>query len=454
MIPVDLYISDLMPDFRNPRIGNAVTKIDALERIVRLQGDKLGALAESICTYGLSPYENMGVLRTDEFPDKDVVMEGNRRTAALILLQNPVMIDNMNVFTESPKLKALGNRLKTIAGSFDPSNVEPISGVRADARKDHEYWMLLRHGTGLDGAGIERWTGVESRRFSADEDDRIIVSADFLKRHGNLSAVEIEALEDINWSTFERFIDSPDLRERLGFERSSRVLIATIEAEEIAKGLRAIAFRVTNGEYDSRKQNTVAQRIKAINVLPKDDQPDLTKTIKPVNLRLIKGTESPVIQKKKPKRKPKPDPRNRERVFKKTDFDMPEGRILSTFYELCGISNLKFPTACGVLFRILLEMLCVNYLTNAGISTRGQKNRQLELYRLVELCTSELRKINPDADISSVEKIVNKGEVKGRMRVLHEYVHDRTTFPAPRDLIAVADELRPFIYEICEQTDD
>lgn len=454
MIAVDLYISDLMPDFRNPRIGNATTKIDALERIVRLQGDKLGALAESICTYGLSPYENMGVMRTDEFPDKDVIMEGNRRTAALILLQNPAMIDNMNVFTESPKLTALGNRLKVIAGNFDPSSVEPISGVRADAREDHQYWMLLRHGTGLDGAGIERWTGVESRRFSADEDDRIIVSADFLKNHGNLSAVEIEALEDINWSTFERFIDSPDLRERLGFERSSRVLTATIEAEEIAKGLRAIAFRVVNGEYDSRKQNTVKQRLKAINDLPEDDQPDLTKTIEPVNLRLIKGTETTVVQKKKLKSRPKPDPKNRDRVFRKTDFDMPEGRILSTFYELCGLSNSRFPTACGVLFRILVEMLCVNYLTDRGIGTLGSKNRQLELYRLVELCALELRKVNPDADISAVEKIVKKGEVKGRMRVLHDYVHDRATFPAPRDLIAIADELRSFVAEICDQTDD
>lgn len=74
MIDIDATIDQLMPDFHNPRIGNASSRLEALTRIVELQGDKIANLAKHTVENGLSPIERMFVVEEEEFPDHYIVV--------------------------------------------------------------------------------------------------------------------------------------------------------------------------------------------------------------------------------------------------------------------------------------------------------------------------------------------------------------------------------------------
>lgn len=139
--------------------------------------------------------------------------------------------------------------------------------------------------------GVTRWNTNEKNRF-ADGESRLVVAADFLNQHGGLSDVEKELLDDLAWTTFDRFLESPKTRTLLGLGYEDGSLVALVPKEEIAKGLRSIASRIASGEFDSRKQNTVEERGKAIKGLPESAMPALSQSTEPFRLADMTGDEA------------------------------------------------------------------------------------------------------------------------------------------------------------------
>ena len=97
MPAVNATIDDLLLHSDNPRIGTVSTQREALQKILDEQEDKLAELAESIATDGMSPIERLLVRREKEGSDRFVVMEGNRRLAALKILCNPIALDQYSL---------------------------------------------------------------------------------------------------------------------------------------------------------------------------------------------------------------------------------------------------------------------------------------------------------------------------------------------------------------------
>src|ERR1051326_2797326 len=97
MAQVSLSIDSLLLDSDNPRIGNADSQRDALQKVVDDQEDKLYELAEHIAEEGLSPIERLLVLREAPNSQRYVSLEGNRRTAALKILVNPNILGSIDI---------------------------------------------------------------------------------------------------------------------------------------------------------------------------------------------------------------------------------------------------------------------------------------------------------------------------------------------------------------------
>ncbi len=76
-------LSELRLDQRNYRTGPTATQRDALAAIADDQKGKLVSLAEDILSVGLSPGEPIWVTRDTDASGMYVVVEGNRRLAAL-----------------------------------------------------------------------------------------------------------------------------------------------------------------------------------------------------------------------------------------------------------------------------------------------------------------------------------------------------------------------------------
>lgn len=83
MAGVDLDLSELLLVLQNPRISKATSQREALQKIIEDRDVKLVALAESIVADGLSPMDRWLVPKSAEDRGKYVVLEANRRFAAI-----------------------------------------------------------------------------------------------------------------------------------------------------------------------------------------------------------------------------------------------------------------------------------------------------------------------------------------------------------------------------------
>ena len=462
MIDAELLVDELMPDFLNPRIGNATTRLESIERIVGLQGPKLVNLAQSILTNGLSPIDRMLVVKDEKFPQHYVVIEGNRRATAMILLANPRLIETLGAFDSSADLKRCKVKLLALSGSFSRAIVEPIKVVLAPNREATRYWVQLRHSGEGDGVGVTRWRAIESARFT-DPKSRIVAVADLLFTEGDLSGVEKEMLDDLSWTTFDRFIDSPRLRAILCFEVIDGVVVTTSPRNRVINALREIAFRVAKGEFDSRKQNSVQDRIDALALLPSGVLPPRPVAAEPSEREEKRQSDesdaapaSSAAASAKPEatgaqsttRPSRSASRAKDRLFRRSDFVVTDPRLQDILKELSDLPLSSKPNACAVLLRVFLEMSVLHYLQNAGQGTEGKGGQQAELFVLVERAYKHMKQKESGLQMPQIESLVQAKTTGLRMRELHSYVHNRHYFPAPSDLLAAAGELTPFLRKI------
>src|SRR5437764_14390882 len=105
----NLKIDQLELDLVNPRISEASSQIETLQRLIHDQDAKLGNLAESIAEDGLNPMDRFLVMKSESGNGKYTVFDGNRRTAAIKILKNPAVLTGLDVRPALPKkLQKLG----------------------------------------------------------------------------------------------------------------------------------------------------------------------------------------------------------------------------------------------------------------------------------------------------------------------------------------------------------
>ncbi len=178
MPKVNLKISSLLLDHHNPRIPQAESQREAIQSILDEQQEKLANLADSIVEEGLSPADNVLVMRSPDDDKKFIVLEGNRRIAAVKIMHN------INVLSDLRISPALRKRFEKAAREFKAENVEPISCFEL-SREEANPWIQRRH-TGEDGGcGIVRWDGQAAARFRGD--DPALQALKFVLDHGNLT---------------------------------------------------------------------------------------------------------------------------------------------------------------------------------------------------------------------------------------------------------------------------
>ena len=125
-----------------------------------INGGKLAELAEDIVTEGLSPIERLLVIKDEEDSNRFIVVEGNRRLAALRIMDNPAVMGGLSV------VEALRKRLEKIAKDFDRNAVEPLSCYEVKNRDEANKWIYLRHTGANEGRGVVEWSGLATAGVS------------------------------------------------------------------------------------------------------------------------------------------------------------------------------------------------------------------------------------------------------------------------------------------------
>jgi len=195
-------------DLRNPRISGVTSQHEAIQKIIEDQDVKLVKLAESIVDEGrLNPMDRFLVMEAQDQRNKFIVVEGNRRLAALMILGNPNVLSGLDV---RPSLK---KALEGLSQRFDSDAIPAVDCFVVKSREEAAPWIRHRHTGENEGVGIVDWSSVAQRRFIGN--DPALQALEFVITHGGLSEQERKKVEvDFPITTLDRLLSTPSVRIR------------------------------------------------------------------------------------------------------------------------------------------------------------------------------------------------------------------------------------------------
>ena len=272
MASTDAMLDELHLDLDNPRFNGLASQRDALEKIVTTQGIKLVNLAEDIVENGLSPAHRMLVIKAKGRGSSGyIVLDGNRRLAALRVLANPSVLDGMTSVGDLTKKK-----LRQLAKEYVPGDIEPLDVFVCQDESSARHWIEAIHTGENDGRGVVGWDGIATARYNGKNSSLKVL--EFVKAAGKLNDDEVASLERFPITNLDRLLGTPEVRERLGLTLEGGDLLSDLPQAELLRPLKKIVIDIAS------KTITVA-RIKG-----KDDRLQYLKSLDSLMPDLSKKT--------------------------------------------------------------------------------------------------------------------------------------------------------------------
>ncbi|MBW1250982.1 hypothetical protein I7860_30415 [Pseudomonas tolaasii] len=420
---------------------------------------KVMKLATDVAAKGLSPLDNMGVMPSKE-TDKEawIVVEGNRRLAALKFLNNPKLCPDL-------KLRKQYEQLKKKAAAPIPLRVEfAIFNDFSDA----SYWIQLRHGGEHGGIGTASWGPKEYDNFLAR----------LGKRSSNRSAVillsyalskgliTLAQYEQIHATTLSRMLSTPTVRQELGCHVSKGEVFRIADTEYFDRAIATLLVAMASGkasvtELKSRGQREdYAKRLKAEGGWEdyEEQQPQAI-TAEPSDEESLSDddgqSESPEAEggREKTGSSVKLRSGTRDRLFavKGHGLEVPDNHtkihdILRELATLRHSGSKGTPISVSFLLRALLELSADNYLTNNPDAIRRlEPNTPL---REKVKCSARHMHANGRLSHDNVDVVTRHCAEEGGMltiSTLQKYLHSTAHFPNGETLNSMWSELKQFV---------
>jgi len=443
-------------DAKNPRLGRKKSGRSQQEIIKYLyEHDRAFDVAESIALRGYFPIESL--LAVEE-QGKLVVVEGNRRLAALKGLHNPDLLD-------APlrgKLQALRNRM------IDQEILTAVPIVIARNRRATDKTVAGRH----IGQPVKAWQAEDRATFIMEKLDEGY-SVDELRDELNFTLADIQkakttrAIADVAralpvtdekarealaserpaiFSTIGRIFDSTYARKKLFLESDTEHgFVARTSKREIEKALTRIVSDIASGKETSRTLNNEdAIKDYFSKRFPKSDLP--AKKQRTTSPSQITGTKAGAPKGKTTAgSKPKPPSRPPTTVLPK-NFKPKFGgkRILSIADELRRMKREDYPNGGAVLLRVFLELGIRDYLERTGayepLCRRLKDKKKLphghpQMKDLVAEVLKDFKKRLPKHESDLATKAFQSNpSARFSISELHSFVHSPQDMPTAHDL--------------------
>lgn len=363
---LELSINELLLDEDNPRLGSVNSQSAALEAIVHLNEAHFRNLMLSIKNNGLDPGDSLYVIEADG-GDDFIVLEGNRRLSALMVLNNPDVLDG----TEVPD--TVKKSLIRAATGFNRTAIEPIRCVKFEHREDANEWIYRRHTGAVDGEGRIQWGPLEIQRFSGDRS--ILDVIDFVGRNADYSDDEWEStksvIESRKSSNLARLLESAPGRKHLGISVSNNDNIKTpmlgSEPEWALNVLRRIIEDVRDGIVDSRDLNKASDIEGYFQNLPKELQPQQGKSRTPrpfKDIDIRKRPAAAAASQSSTKQRTKSSPKPRITLApRRHPFNTPTStKGESLLREAGSLDANKFTISAAFVLRSFVELAINDYI--------------------------------------------------------------------------------------------
>jgi len=448
-------VSDLHLDGTNPRHDPVSGEREAIEALLAKEGAKITALAYHIATKGLSPIDLPLVV--EEPAGVFVVVEGNRRLAALKLLADP------SLTARADYAKRFGLLKKKMT-----SPIFEVSCYVVATRDDAKPWQEIRHSGEQDGRGVVRWDAEATARFfgigktGKHVADAITLIDELRKVYPKNAALQtdLDTIRGKRLTTLGRILGDPDVRDRFGL-----VLKPTVVSHYTSADLEALFSRMA--------ADVASGTITVSAVFKKKDRTDYLTNIGAVlpdpARRKARATALAPITKSAPAPAPvataptpapmptaptpalapapttaRPAP---QRLFEGVTLNKLGGRIPGVLDELLRLDPDRFPNASAALMRLVLELAVLTVFDKntwpKTTATTGKNPRDLSLAEMVRECLGKLDPGGKDLRYQPIRVGLSDPNSIVAVRTLNAWLHN--PYFRPTDLRAIAANYSPFL---------
>jgi hypothetical protein len=428
----------------NPRFEPVKSQREALFAILSNQKDKLFELAKDINENGI----NLGDLPYVIIDKSDnsfyTVLEGNRRFAAIKILENPELIKDFPENRFYTKFKKLSSEYK-----ISSNRIIDIDCILFDSFLDAAQWIEKKHIGESGGKGTVTWVSLQSNRFKRLLTGKASVElqvADFVKA----KFPEIgKNIDKIPITSLERLLGDKYVKSQLGLDVQKGVVYTTIEISEISKPLGKIVSDLIDGTIDVNNIRSTGDRKKYIDGLDAEYKVDLTKKLDlPVKLDPISATTPSTTSTKKTKKAKSP----LDRTTVILHNEVIESKIIKIdilVFELKIIQADKCPISAAFLLRSLLEISVQCYLDKNPVKT---KKDYLHTRTNAVVDNLKTKGIGNKSDYKGIEAWINDPASWCSINSLNAVVHSSTFIIPLTTLISGFENIKPFLILVWAET--
>lgn len=464
-------VAQLMLDTRNPRLGRE-TGARAPREIIQylFDQDKAAEIAESIASCGFFPNEPLLAVEED---GRTVVIEGNRRLAALKALREPGLLEGAH----SRRVERLAARMPDI------ESIRSVPVTIAPDRASTDRIVTRRHAQ----AAVLPWQAENRASFILEklaegyDNDRLRDDLGFtlasiqearLTRAVAEMARSIELPDEVKakvdaphpkvFSTLQRVFEFAVGRRYMRAEPDpDHGLRIDTTRKEFVKGFSRLVTDIALRRVTSRTLNSAEGMEEYFQQWNAADLP-ASKRGSCVPSDIITG--SSVASPAAPHSQPRP---KRQRSTSSTvlpkDLKVRYGceRLGDIRDELVKLKRADFPNAGSVLLRVFFELSVLDYFGRTGelqqLIETLQKKQKLRhgtphLGDLRALITKAAKERLSPGEARTVEKAVRRDEAAPfGLDNLHSFVHDPSDWPTERDIQQFWNRIEPLFRLMLEQ---
>lgn len=442
---IEVAPASLLLDVANPRFENEQDgQREAIRRLALDQGEKLLNLAEDVVAHGMDPSARILVIPHED-GKRYVVLEGNRRIAALKTLRAPELVSGV----WSAKLE---KRLRELSARYEASPVGRVSCALLPDRDAADHWLWLRHRGEQGGRGIVAWDGLEATRFEQRRGrgraGAALQAVDLVRDRGGLDQDTIDRLGDVPITTVQRVFNDPVIRKAIGVDLVRGQLALRVPEKEALKGLTRIVKDAAYGRLPVSRVDTKEDRQKYLGEFAKSDLPSAgTAEHEPVPVGVGAGKAGA------PDGRPRASSRRRSVLIPRAFVvSIADDKPNDIYHELRRLRLDDFKNAVSVLFRVFLELSVDHYLLSARLMTKAQlQERDVTLRKKLTRVADHMQQssVMTRRELIPVRSVIGPQHfLAGSIDLLHAYVHDPNTMASPSDLRTAWTNLAPFIQRL------
>ena len=471
-----LKLSNLYLDLKNPRYEEQVSQNEALNTIASEQKGKLLVLLKDILENGLNPSDIPIVMPDPTRGSGFVVLEGNRRVAALKLFKKPRILTNV----------AMRQKYSKLHDEYKSKKITSLECLMVNSREEANLWIERKHEGEMSGAGTVRWNSVQASRFRASKsgkDTKVLQLIDFMRAASEGDISFTEEISKVSATNLERFLSTPDVRAALGLEINNGEYSSRYEWSEVLKGLKAVVRCFNRDDFSVRDIYRKEDRMDFMSRIPVDELPDKSKRTEGiwklkefVGGRMDGSSASLETDKKEDQNEnvggltgvasgtegeewQEERPTSRDTFLpKELNLSIPNDRINRIYSELKLLSHNLMTNTCAVMLRVFLELSADCYLEQRGLLKDGvlSGSKAGDLKSKINLVIKNLcdRNYLDDMKAKGIRDEINAKQGSYCVDTLHAYVHNMDFNPIPENLMLAWDNVQPFVIAMWKAIND